>query len=277
MFNRLILIFVLVLISFGALAEGEKKLKPQLAISPPRIEMFPDEGKAYSSITIINLGNQATKVQVTAENWDFDSQNNYRALKPTPQSLDQWLIINPVNLEVPGNGQQTIRFAIRPRAKPEPGEHRAMIFFQQLSASHDGVNVLFKVGVPVYAFFGDVKREAKVHSLSLDQEKLELNLDMSSLGNAYVRGEGAFMMVESGTDFSREQLLTALNAETAEVTDVKPLAKGKLSSKPVFAGERRTVKVPVVVKETLPASYLLVVKLNIAGDLYENIFTISPN
>ena len=39
------------------------------------------------------------------------------------------MIINPVEFTIPAGGEQVVRFAVRPRAQPEPGEHRAMVFF----------------------------------------------------------------------------------------------------------------------------------------------------
>jgi len=125
-----------------------QNLEPKLAISPSRIEMYPEK-KATESITVLNLGNEPMQVEVAVQNWDFDNNNNYRALPPTPQSLDQWLIINPVKLSIPAKSQQTVRLAVRPRVEPEDGEHRAMVFFRQLNSEGKGLNFRFNVGVPI--------------------------------------------------------------------------------------------------------------------------------
>lgn len=254
-------------------AASKKGLQPQLAISPSRVELQPDEVNATKSVTVLNLGAEPMQVEVSVQNWDFDENNNYRALPPTPQSLDQWLIINPVRLTIPAKGQQTVRMAIRPKARPEAGEHRAMVFFKQVrSEKAKGVNVLFNVGVPVYAFFGDVKREATLHRMSYNAETFTLDFDITSSGNAYVRPKGFFAVFEN-VDGSEQELLSKLDTKTGEVEKDAAIVSGKVSSKPVFAGERRLVSA-VIPDDKLPESYALVVKVDVAGTLYENVYRV---
>lgn len=272
---------LLIVLSSNTIVAAQSGLKPQLAISPSRVVLQPDEVNATKSVTVLNLGSKPMQVEVSVQNWDFDQDNNYRALPPTPQSLDQWLIINPVRLTIPAKGQQTVRMAVRPKAKPNDGEHRAMVFFKQLRAEDaKGVNVLFNVGVPVYAFFGDVKREATVHSMTLNKKSHTFSFDITSSGNAYVRPEGYYMIVE--TDETTEQeILQRLNDKNGEVKGDKPLASGKISSKPVFAGERRKVEAAISLKEdvkkALPNQYALAVKINIAGTLFEKVYYIQQD
>ncbi|GAA4358518.1 fimbrial biogenesis chaperone [Kangiella marina] len=272
----------LLLLSVTAVNAAEQSsLQPQLAISPSRVVIEPEAVKGTQSVTVLNLGARPLQVEVSVQNWDFDEHNNYRALPPTPQSLDQWLIINPVRLTVPPKGQQTVRMAIRPKAKPEDGEHRAMVFFRQVpSAEAKGVNVQFNIGVPVYAFFGDVKREATLHSLAYDKTSQSLSFDITSSGNAYVRPGGYFFILEKSDD-ADGQILQRLNVETGEVKGDKPLASGKISSKPVFAGERRTVDVALPMNERpdsqLPEEYLLAIKVDVAGTLYEKVYRVQKD
>ncbi|AOE49085.1 fimbrial biogenesis chaperone [Kangiella sediminilitoris] len=272
------ILFSLVVFNCVEAAEAPKGLQPQLAISPSRIEISPDEGKSTKSVTVLNLGNTPMRVQVSVQNWDFDHNNNYRPLPPNEQSLDQWLIINPVQLEVPPKGQQTVRMAVRPRAKPEDGEHRAMVFFKQLNGGDEkGVNVRFNVGVPIYAFFGDVKREASLHHVNFNPKSSILEFDITNTGNAYVRPEGYYMLVDGATKESNEGLLSRLSAKSGEVEGVRPLATGKIASKPVFAGERRQLQVSISTEGELPDNYKLVVKADIAGELYEKVYSIAKD
>ncbi|WP_223577241.1 fimbrial biogenesis chaperone [Kangiella taiwanensis] len=264
---------------------AQSGLQPKLAISPSRVVLQPDEVKTTKSVTVLNLGAKPMQVEVSVQNWDFDEDNNYRALPPTPQSLDQWLIINPVRLTIPAKGQQTVRMAVRPKAKPDDGEHRAMVFFKQLRADDaKGVNVLFNVGVPVYAFFGDVKRVATLHSMSYLNERQSLQFDITSSGNAYVRPEGFYMIVQAEQEGERKNerdILQMLDGKTGEVKGKKPLATGKINSKPVFAGNRRVVEGGIAlkdaIKEKLPEQYALAVKVDIAGTLYEKVYYIKKD
>lgn len=267
---------VFILLNIAEAAEQNKGLQPQLALSPSRVEIDTNEGQMTKSVTVINLGAEPMRVQVSVQNWDFDQNNNYRALPPNEQSLDQWLIVNPVQLEIPAKGQQTVRMAVRPRVKPEDGEHRAMVFFRQISGEEKkGVNVLFNIGVPVYAFFGDVKRTATVHGMSFDVEKHSLIFDITNTGNAYVRPEGYYMLVRSDLKETDEDLLARLSENTGEVSGDKPLTTGKVASKPVFAGERRQLAASIASDEGMPQSYKLVVKAKVADQLFGKVYSIN--
>lgn len=260
-------------------AASEKGLQPQLALSPSRVEIKADDISKTQSITVLNLGSTPMEVEVSVQNWDFDDNNNYRALAPTPQSLDQWLIINPVRLKVPAKGQQTVRLAVRPKAKPEAGEHRAMVFFRQVHGSENakGVNIKFNVGVPIYAYFGEVEQKATLHSMQFDQSSNELSFDVSNEGNAYVRPQGFFMIVPADNKDSDALLLSRLNAKTGEVSSVEPVSKGRFSAKPVFAGERRVVRAALPIETELPEHYRLVVKANIAATTFEKVYVIQKD
>lgn len=271
--NILISLFIFFATAEIVDAASKKGLQPTLAISPSRVELQPDEVNATKSVTVLNLGAKPMQVEVSVQNWDFDENNNYRAIPPTPQSLDQWLIINPVRLTIPAKGQQTVRMAVRPKAKPEDGEHRAMVFFKQVRSSEsEGVNVLFNVGVPIYAFFGDVQRQGTLHSMTYQAEAGTLDFDITSSGNAYVRPQG-FYSIFSDDGTADEELLSRLDTETGEVKGDKPMASGKVASKPVFSGQRRTVRAAIPDDE-LSGSYALVVKVDVAGTLYEKVYRV---
>lgn len=251
-----------------------QNLEPKLAISPPRIELSPEE-KSTSSITVLNLGNGSMEVEVSVQNWDFDNNNNYRALPPNEQSLDQWLIINPVRLTIPAKGQQTVRLAVRPRVKPQDGEYRAMVFFRQLNSEGKGVNINFNVGVPIYAYFGDVKRDADLLGMEFDPIKLQFVFDIASKGNAYVRPEGVFIAMKAADAGSDADLLKRLDLEKMTVNGLGALASGKLAAKPVFSGTRRQVTSPVPIKEILNESYVVAIKVAIGQQTFAEVYRIN--
>ncbi|GAA0205285.1 hypothetical protein GCM10009123_10960 [Kangiella japonica] len=264
----------MLLLQIHLVSAAQSKLQPQLAISPSRVEFNTEEVRSTKSVTVLNLGSEPMSVEVSVQNWDFDENNNYRALPPTPQSLDQWLIINPVRLEIPANSQQTVRMAIRPKAKPMDGEHRAMVFFkQQQKEQSKGVNVQFNVGVPVYAFFGDIEKDAIFHGMSYSKETQELTFDLTNKGNVYIRPQGTFRIVTE-TSLSDEELLSQLKLKAGE-SEGEYIEQGKLNAKPVFAGERRTVKSALPLTKPLPVNYALVLKVDIAGTVYEKVYRVT--
>lgn len=262
----------LLLISEGVVAA--QNLEPKLAISPSRIEMSPDK-KATESITVLNLGSTPMQVEVYVQNWDFDANNNYRALPPNEQSLDQWLIINPVRLTIPAKSQQTVRLAVRPRVKPDDGEHRAMVFFRQLNDQGKGLNYKFNVGVPIYAYFGEVKRQVDLLGMEFDPIKLQFVFDIASKGNAYVRPEGVFIAMKASEAGSDEEILKRLNLNKLSVDGLGALASGKLSVKPVFAGTRRQVTSPVPIKEILNESYVVAIKATVGEQTFAEVYRIN--
>ncbi len=262
----------LLLISEGVVAA--QNLEPKLAISPSRIEMSPDK-KATESITVLNLGSTPMQVEVYVQNWDFDANNNYRALPPNEQSLDQWLIINPVRLTIPAKSQQTVRLAVRPRVKPDDGEHRAMVFFRQLNDQGKGLNYKFNVGVPIYAYFGEVKRQVDLLGMEFDPIKLQFVFDIASKGNAYVRPEGVFIAMKASEAGSDEEILKRLDLNKLSVDGLGALASGKLSVKPVFAGTRRQVTSPVPIKEILNESYVVAIKATVGEQTFAEVYRIN--
>ncbi len=268
-----ILAFVLFLFSSESVVAAQN-LEPKLAISPSRIEMTPEK-KATESITVLNLGSSPMQVEVYIQNWDFDVNNNYRALPPNEQSLDQWLIINPVRLTIPAKSQQTVRLAVRPRVKPDDGEHRAMVFFRQLNDQGKGLNYKFNVGVPIYAYFGEVKRESELLGMDFDPIKLQFVFDIANKGNAYVRPEGVFIAMKATDAGSDADILKKLDLEKMTVDGLGALASGKLAAKPVFAGTRRQVLSAVPIKEILNESYVVAIKATIGQQTFAEVYRIN--
>jgi len=269
------MVFIIMLgVLFCAEMNAAQNLEPKMAISPSRIEMSPEK-KATESITVLNLGSEPMQVEVYVQNWDFDANNNYRALPPNEQSLDQWLIINPVRLSIPAKSQQTVRLAVRPRVKPEDGEHRAMVFFRQLNQQGKGFNFKFNVGVPIYANFGEVNREAELLGMEFDPIKLRFVFDILSRGNAYVRPEGVFIAMKAAQAGTDEDLLERLDLNKMSVNNLGSLAGGKLAAKPVFAGNRRQITSPVPIKEILNESYVVAIKVKIGSQTFSEVYRIN--
>lgn len=267
-------LLVVITLLFTPKVYAAQNLEPKLAISPSRIEISPEK-KATESITVLNLGSKPMEIEVNVQNWDFDNNNNYRALPPNEQSLDQWLIINPVRLTIPAKSQQTVRLAVRPRVEPEAGEHRAMVFFRQLNDQGKDINFKFNVGVPIYAYFGEVKREAELIGLEFDPIKLQFVFDIASKGNAYVRPEGVFIAMKAADAGTDEELLQRLDLSKMSVDNLQALAGGKLAAKPVFAGTRRQVTSPVPIKEIVNEPYVVAIKATVGDRAIQEIYRIN--
>ena len=257
-----------------------KGLAPRLGISPQRLEVYPEEKSTGQSITVLNLSSEVMNVEVSVQNWDFDENNKYRALAPSPQSLDQWIVINPVRLEIPAKSQQTVRLAIRPRAVPVDGEHRAMIFFKEVPKKNPGAKgqFNFNVGVPIYAYFGDVKRSATVHRIDYDEKSQALLFDLTNTGNAYVRPEGVYEVFAAKDLKSNAEILGGLSLDRNKIPTKRKgsLAKGRLAVKPVLADARRVLDNKLKLGE-LDQAYALGVKVDIGGKVYQRVFRVAKS
>ena len=178
-------------------------------------------------------------------NFDLDENNDLRELPPSPGSLPTALMLNPVEFTVPAHGSQTVRFAIMPERLKGHGEHRAMLFFSELvDTNHAAVKVKFRLGMPIYATFGDVTSKAILHDVAFEPRGNVLQMDLTSTGGAQVLPSGYYLWWPAD-DFPSESKALARVRELARDpgrSSPKGTVGGRIVSKPVFSGTRRTVQ-----------------------------------
>ena len=105
---------------------------PRMGISPDRYQItFDERGGETQSLMVQNLSAEPLTVTLSVSNWDLDENNKVRVIPPTENSIDGWVVINPLRITIPPGTPQTVRWAIMPRLKPEDGEHRAIIFIEE--------------------------------------------------------------------------------------------------------------------------------------------------
>ena len=245
----------------------------QIAVSPSRFELAVDDRPSTESVNLINLSKRDVTVQVTTSNWDLDETNRIRLLAPTEQSLDQWMVINPLRFTVPAGETQTVRFSIRPRVRPEPGEHRAMIYFNQVlpeATEQRILRVRFNVGVAVYALVGDPSRRGRLNAVSVDNESNPVltRFDVSSDGQAHVRLAGQYAVYPAAVYPGVEETV-GLDRELREGRlPEHVLLAGYLPSRPVLPDTRRDVLLRLS-RELPPGDYVLDLNGEIAGELID--------
>jgi hypothetical protein len=262
-----------VLLGLLSVAAGDATaLEPpaQIAVSPSRFELALGDRPTTESVNLINMSDRDVTVQVSTANWDLDEANQIRLLEPDEQSLDQWMVINPVRFTVPAGETQTVRFSIRPRVRPEPGEHRAMIYFNQvLPEARDEriLRVRFNVGVAVYAMVGDPLRAGRLNEVSVEtgRSPVVTRFDVSSEGGAHVRLSGNYAVypaalypgVESTGGLDRELREGRLPEHV--------LVAGYLPARPVLPETRRDVFLRLA-RELPPGEYVLDLNGELAGE-----------
>lgn len=239
----------------------------QVAISPPRFELEIGAQPTTKSFRVINLGEEPIEVQVSVANWDMDEHNNVRVIEPTEQSLDQWMIVNPLHFSIPAGQSQTVRFSIRPRVEPAPGEHRAVVYLDQIlseKSQSSGVRVRFRYGVVVYGQVGDVVRRGRLHEVSVtaSQRLVTAAFDITSEGTAHARMQGRYAVWPAAAYPGAEA--TEL-AKPGEPIAEEVLATGDLPSLPVLPGTRRQLVLDLTLA-LAPGSYVLDLNGALEGD-----------
>ena len=238
---------------------------PQVGISPTRFEVPVGSSPTTNSFRVTNLGEDPLEIRVSIANWEMDEENHVRIIAPTPQSLDQWIVVNPVHFTVPPRESQVVRFSIRPRVEPEPGEHRAMIYLDQVldeAPAGSGLRIKFQYGVTVYGYVGEPDRQGTVEtSVDAGTEAVEARFDIRSTGSAYVRLGGTWA-VWSAADYQGASATAPVKGDAAGSTRGL-LTTGNLPALPVLGGTTRTQRFAL---HGLPAGdYVLDVNGELSG------------
>lgn len=233
----------------------------RVAVSPSRLEIDLDDGPGVHSLRLFNFSDEELRVRISVVPWDLDEGNRVRIVEPTEQSLSEWIMLNPAEFTVSPKASQTVRFSIRPRVRPEPGEHRAMIYFEQVlpPSVSERVRVNFKVGVALYGHAGEVERAGTVHAIDVvaDADRLAAALDLSSEGNAHVRLRGQYTVwpVDAFPGVGNQPRLEEPGMQV--VAGPMPiLMAGSLPSTPVLPATRRQLAFRLP-HELPPGQYVL--------------------
>jgi hypothetical protein len=198
--KRFILSFATVLsLSLGTWVSSNSSAyaSVDIAVSPPYLEFEIGKLSRTQSFKLVNFSKKAVKVRVSVNHWMLDEQNKVKILPPTEQSLDQWLIINPLEFTIPAQGEQTVRLGVSPRVQPELGEHRAMVYFSsepEEAPVQGGVMVKGRLGAAVYGYVGDLKRVGTLHGVSVNatSKKATAVFDITSSGRNNIRMKGQY-------------------------------------------------------------------------------------
>lgn len=242
----------------------------QLAVSPGRFEIDMNEGPSVHAVRLMNFGDREVAVRVAVVPWELDEQNRVVTLPPAEDTLDQAMIFNPSSFVVAPRSEQTVRFSIRPRTRPETGEHRAMIYFEEQPRGDQaaGLQVLFRVGVAVYAYAGEVQRAGELRELRIASSPkiLSAAFDIASAGNAHVRLQGQYAVwpVDRFPGLEGLEPFEGLDRPDFRVPEPALMA-GALPAIPVLAGTERQVF--MANEHSLPPGQYILTALGTLGDL----------
>lgn len=241
----------------------------EVGVSPPKFEVKIDGKGRSQSLRIMNLSSEPVEMQAFVKNWTLNEQNKLQEAESSEQSLDQWIVFTPARFTIPPRSSQNLRFAIRPKVKPKDGEHRAVIYLEEVLSSRQqntpGLTTIGRLGVVVYAFAGEIKRASVLNSVSVDAKPNSTNavFDISSTGNASVRMKGQYTIWRAGNYPGAKATQPISNVGKADTKlPANILEAGELQTTPVLPGTRRQLVMPIN-KKLPPGKYVL----DVNGDL----------
>lgn len=223
----------------------------RMGVSPDRYEIdFEASGSDTQALMVQNLSSEPLTIKLSVSNWELDEQNQIALIPPTENSLDQWIVLNPVRITIPPGSPQTIRWAIMPRVQPAVGEYRAMIFLEEdlppkaENTGNNSVRVKMRYGLPIYAQFGPKTEQAELHEVSTNPDSGLVLFDITNTGNAHSRMLGNYAIWPTaefpGKDTALSQLRSGEAEAAASNADSEVIA-GNMPSTVVLAGARRTI------------------------------------
>lgn len=239
--SRLIIILTLLLMI-------AQSVYAQIGISPQTFDVSLSEAQKSHSFRLFNLGKEPVEIQVSVANWLMNETNQLTVVDSTLQSLDQWMIINPLHFTIPAGQSQAIRFAIRPAIELDPGEHRAVVYFDEVlepDPSPDRANLRsrFRIGAAVYGQVGDVTRVGEFLGARFDQNNAYIKIVNTGSANVRMKGQWSLWRqdqypgIDAVSDIQKNQ----------EEESLLPgmLAMGVLPTTPVLPGDTREILIPL--------------------------------
>lgn len=253
----------------------------QIGISPQYYDIALEGGQKSHSFRLFNLGDADVEIQVSVANWAMDDANRAQLAPSSPQSLDQWMIINPLRFTIPAGQSQAVRFAIRPALVLEEGEHRAMVYFDEVlppDSAPEQVNLRsrFRLGAAVYGQMGEVTRTAEFGGVELKQNNALIRLTNTGNANTRMKGHWSLWTADQFPGLDDEQ---AIHTQLKQAMPAGMLAAGVLPTTPVLPGDSRQIVLPLtnldIGQVTTPAILVLKGALG-EGYLHEAIPVIIP-
>lgn len=242
----------------------------EMSVTPPRIEVDINSRKGRSNtIKLTNFADKPVQMRAYVKNWTMDEKNKFQDIPSTEQSLDQWIFFTPSKFTIPPGGTQTVRFAIRPKIKPESGEHRAVIYFEEIASNTESktVNTKAAIGVVVYAYAGEIKRVGKVNSVSVDTKPnaIKAVFDVSNKGNAHVRMRGQYAIWRAANYPGAKATRYIKSNETSKnKLPANVIGVGNIKVPPVLPNTNRQL-LQTVTDKLPPGDYVLDINAELSG------------
>jgi hypothetical protein len=131
--------------------------------------------------------------------------------------------------------------------------------------------------MPIYATVGEPNPIAVFNDLAFNAERLSVSVDISSLGNAQVKPNGYYLwwpLSDYPSEARAFRKVSDLARDPSRIED-SDFIGGRLITKPVFAGTRRTVSANLSPPPD-GGEYMLVLQLDAGGQQIRQVIEYAP-
>lgn len=242
-----------------------------VGVSPPKVEVKIKDKSRSKTIKIANFDRKPVEMRAYVRSWTLNENGKFQLVESTEQTLDQWIVFTPSRFTIPPGGTQTIRFAIRPKVQPNPGEHRAILYLEEIpptdSRNSETVKTVGRLGVAIYGYAGEIKKVGVLNSVNVDSQpnSIKAVFDVSNKGNAHLQMKGQYTIWRAANypGAKATQPLKKSGNRPIELPE-NVLYAGSLRLAPVLADTRRQLVLPIR-KKLPPGKYVLDINGELSG------------
>lgn len=113
-------------------------------------------------------------------------------------NLNESIKLYPKMISIKPGGKQIVRFRVKPEGKLETGEYKSYVVFKEIplkdkSIEQDGavsaqIKMITEVGISIYGYHGDIKRETEITDIkfvpNFQNSTLKIVADANAKGNS---------------------------------------------------------------------------------------------
>ena len=228
-----------------------------VGVSPPRAELqMAAGGQITQEIEVDNPGN-STSLRVTTSLSDalFNPDGSVLYLEPGshPNSLSNWLAINPLQFVLDPAGEEAVQYTVQAPADTKTGTYWTVLFFESEPANGEatqaeggiGITSRVRVGHIIYVDIGQVTRQGEIIGVRYQEtagseNSGEVRVNFRNTGNGLARVQGKVEIRDTAG-----KLIQTLTVEDT----------------PCFPGYSREVVVPLT-KPLPPGNYIALAVLD---------------
>ncbi len=230
----------------------------QVGISPAYYDLSASEAGKTQTFRLFNYTDEAKRVRVSLAPWDADPSNQPRLLPPGPTTLDQWVVVNPVEFEVKPQSSQAVRFSVRPAAELPTGEQRVMFIFDEVSppSPEGNMRARFQFRSALYVQTGPTARKGDIESLTASTDGARVRLKNAGNANVRLLGQFAIWQADAFPGVEATTLVPGLGTPDAKLASGQLIANS-LPGTPVLPGETHDIVFPFGPTVLKPGRYVL--------------------